>query len=121
MVKVLKVKAMNRNLKINSISVRPFPGATIKHLHHYVIPMLTDDTLNTIINQSGCNDVCSRNSNPKDIAKAIGNLGNCCRSHGVNQELISSLICPKIFHLNNKIKRIKFLLKLICQEKRFCF
>ena len=119
MAKGLKVKEMNRNLNNNSARVRYFPGTTVKRLHHYVIPMLTDDTLDTIIIQSGCNDIYNRNSNPKDIAKAIGSLGNRCRSHGVNQVLISSLICRKNFHLNNNIKRINFLLKLICQKNGF--
>ena len=110
MAKGLKVKDINRNLNNNSLRVRYFPGTTVKRLNHYVIPTLTDDTLDTIIIQSGYNNIYSRNSNSKDIAKAIGSLGNRCRSHGVNQILISSLICRKKFHLNNNVKRINFLL-----------
>ena len=42
---------------------------------------LTDDTPGTIIIQGGCNDVSNKNSNPEDITKSIGSLGNLCRSH----------------------------------------
>ena len=75
MVKGLTVKDMNRNAKNTSIRVRHFPGATVKQQRQYVIATLTDDTPNTIIIQG--------------IAIAIGSLGNLCRSHGVNQVLIS--------------------------------
>lgn len=66
MAKGLKVKDINRNLNNNSVRVRYFPGTTVKRLNHYVIPTLTDDTPDTIIIQSGCNDVPNKNSNPKD-------------------------------------------------------
>ena len=79
--------------------------------------MFTDDTPDTITIQGGSN----KNSNPKDIPKAIRSLGNLCRSHGVNQVLISSLMPGTNFHLNNKVKRINFLLTMICQEDGFIF
>ena len=44
---------MNRNLKNTSVRVRPFPGATAKQLHHYIIPTFTDDTPDTITIQGG--------------------------------------------------------------------
>ena len=85
--------------------------------------MLTDDTPDTVIIQGEYKDVPNKNSNPEDIAKAIakaiGSLGNLCGSHGENQVLISSLICRKNFHLNNKAKEINFLIKLIRQEDGF--
>ena len=54
--------------------------------------MLTDDIADTIIIQGGCNDISDKNSNPEDIAKVTGSLGNLCCGHGVNPVLISSLI-----------------------------
>lgn len=98
-----------------TVRVRPFPGATVKQLYHYVIPTLTDNTAGTIIIQGGCS-LSNKNSNREDIAKATAVLGNLCCSHGVNQVLNSSLICGKKLHLNNKVKQISFLLKLICQK-----
>ena len=89
MVKGLTVKDMNRNAKNTSIRVRHFPGATVKQQRQYVIATLTDDTPNTIIIQGGCSNIPDKNANPKGIAIAIGSLGNLCRSHGVNQVLIS--------------------------------
>ena len=46
----------------------------------------------------------------KDIAKAIGSLGNLCQNNRVNQVLILSLICRKNVHLNNLVS---FLLTMI--------
>ena len=66
--------------------VRPFPGATVKQLHHYVTPTLIDDAPDTMIIQDGCNDVSNKNSNSKDIAKATGILGNIYRNHDLHVE-----------------------------------
>ena len=68
MVKGLKVKDMNSNLKNTSVRVTPFPRATLKQLLHYIIPTLIDNTLDTIIILGECNDVSNKISNPKDIA-----------------------------------------------------
>ena len=88
---------MNRNAKNTSIRVRPFPGATVKQRCQYAIATLTDDTPDTIIIQGGCNNISDKTANPEGIAIAIGSLGNLCRSHGVNQVLISPLIYRKMF------------------------
>ena len=54
MVKGLKEKGMHNNTKKTSVRLRPFPGAIVKQLHHYDIPMLIDDTPDTIIIQGVC-------------------------------------------------------------------
>ena len=77
--------------------------------------------IHLILSPFKVDDVSNKNSNPKDISKAIRSLGNLCRSHGVNQVLFSSLMPGKNFDLNNKVKRINFLLTLICQEYGFIF
>ena len=71
----------------------------MKQLYYYVIIMLTDDTNDPIFIQNGFNCVSNKNSNPEDIFKAVGSLGNLCHSHRVNQVLISLLICRRNFHL----------------------
>ena len=61
MVKGLKKKGINRNLKNTSVRVRTFQEAMVKQLNHYVISMLIDLTPNTNIIQDGCNNVSSKN------------------------------------------------------------
>ena len=61
MVKGLKKKGINRNLKNTSVRVTTFQGAMVKQLHYYVISMLIDHTPNTNIIQDGCNNVSSKN------------------------------------------------------------
>lgn len=51
MVKGLKEKGMHNNMKKTSVRLRPFPGAIVKQLHHYNIPMLIDVTPDTIFIQ----------------------------------------------------------------------
>ena len=53
MVKGLKKKGINRNLKNTSVRVRTFQEAMVKQLHYYVISMLIDLTPNTNIIQDG--------------------------------------------------------------------
>ena len=39
-----------------------------------------------------------------------------CRGYGVNDIFISAMICRRGKFLNEKVKRINFLLELICEE-----
>ena len=74
--------------------------AKVKQHYHYFIPTLFDNTPDTIIIPGGCNDVSNKNSNFKDIAKAVGRIENLCCNHGANQVLILSLICRKNIYFN---------------------
>lgn len=47
MVKKLKKKELNGNLKNTSARIRPSPGATVKEVNHYIISTLTDNKPNT--------------------------------------------------------------------------
>ena len=44
-----------------------------------------------------------------------------CRQHGVNQVFISSIICRNRKFLNDKVKKVNFLLRLLCNEHDFKF
>ena len=121
MVKGIRMKEFNQNLQNSFAKLRPFPGASTKQLQYYVMPTLTDDSPNRIVLHAGCNDVGDRNSTPEDIAKKIQELAMLCRSYGVNEVFISSIICRNNKALNEKVGRINFLLQLICQEHNFVY
>ena len=44
-----------------------------------------------------------------------------CRGYGANDIFISAMICRRGKFLNEKVKRINFLLKLICEENGYFF
>ena len=44
-----------------------------------------------------------------------------CRDNGFNDIFISAMICRRGKFLNGKVKRVNFLLKLICEENGYFF
>ena len=121
MVKGLRMREFNQQLHNSFAKLRPFPGASIKQLEYYAVPTLNDESPNRIIIHAGCNDVGDRNATPEEIAKKIEEFAMMCRSYGVNEIFISSLICRKNKILNDKIRRINFLTKLFCEEHGFVY
>lgn len=61
MVKKLKKKELNGNLKNTSARIRPSPGATVKEVNHYIISTFTDNKPNTTNIHGRCNDVVKKN------------------------------------------------------------
>ena len=51
------MKEVNSQLRNSFAKLRSFPGATLKHLKHYIAPSLIDEILDRIILHGGCNDV----------------------------------------------------------------
>ena len=84
------------------------------------VPSLIDETAYRIILYRGYNDVNSKNSTPGKTANKIGDMAILSPSYGVNDIYISAMICRCKF-LNEKVKRINFLLKLICEENGYFF
>ena len=121
MVKGIRMKEFNSYVKNGFVRLTPFPGATTKQLCHYAIPSLVDESPDRVIIHAGCNDVANRNKTPQEIAEEITNLAELCRSYGVNEIFVSSLICRTNKYLNEKVMRINFLLNCICKEKGFIF
>ena len=66
-----------------------------------------------------CNDVNEKNSTPEKIANKIADIATLCRDYGVNDVLISAMICRREKFLNEKVKRVNFLLKQICEENGY--
>ena len=121
MVKSMKMKEVNSQLRNSFAKLRLFPGATLKHLRYYIVPSLIDKTPDRIILHEGCNDVNNKNSTPEKIANEIADMAILCRDYGVNDVLLSAMICRRGKFLNGKVKRVNFLLKQIFEENRYSF
>lgn len=121
MVKGMRMKEFNQHLKNSFCKLRSFPGASLKQLAHYALPTLVDETPNRVIIHGGCNDISNRSINEQNIANSIIDIANLCRQHGVNDIFISSVVCRKSNFLNEKIKKVNFLLRLLCNENDFIY
>ena len=115
------MKDVNSQLRNSFAKLRSFPGATLKHLRHYIVSSLIEETPDRIILHGGCNDVNNKNSAPEKIANEIADMAILCRDYGVNDVFISAMICRRGKFLNGKVKRVNFLLKQICEENGYFF
>ena len=116
MVKGIRMKEVNSQLCNSFAKLRSFPGATLKHLKYYIVPSLIDETPDRIILHGGCNDVNNKNSTPEKIANEITDMAIIFCDYGVNDIFISAMNCRRGKFLNGKVKRVNFLLKLICEK-----
>ena len=64
----------------------------------------------------GFNDVNNKTPTPEKITNGIADMGILFRDYGLNDIFISTMICSRGKFLNEKIKHVNFLLKLICEE-----
>ena len=120
MVKGIRMKEVNSQLRNSFANLRSFPRATLKHLKYYIVPSLKDETPDRIILHGGFNDVNNKNSTPEKTANQTADMVILCRDYGVNDIFISAMVCRRGKCLNGKVKRVSFLLKLICEENG-CF
>ena len=69
----------------------------------------------------GFNGINNKNSTPGKIAYQIADMAILRRDYGVNDILISAMICNRGNFLNGKVKRVNVLLKQICEEYGYFF
>ena len=81
----------NKELRNGKAYCRSFSGATSKQLDHYIIPSLVDDKPDAVIVQLGTSDILY-NASYEDITRNIIKIGSNCKSHGVNDVFISSIL-----------------------------
>ena len=98
-----------------------FLRATLKHLRYYIVPSLIDESPDRIILHGGFNGINNKNSTPGKIAYQIADMAILRRDYGVNDILISAMICNRGNFLNGKVKRVNVLLKQICEEYGYFF
>ena len=121
MVKGIKVNKVNKQLRNSFAKRRSFPGATLKHLKYCVVPSLVDETPDRITMYGKCNDINNKNLTPEKIANKIGDIAILYPGYGLNDVLMSAMICRRSKFLNKEVKSMNFLLKIICEENWYFF
>ena len=96
-------------------------GAKIKQLSYHAAPSLVDETPKIILFYGGCNDVSIKTSTLENIAKNLLEMAKTCRGCGVNDIFISSIICWRNKFLNEKVQRVKLLLKVMFEENEYIY
>ena len=119
--KNITLEKRNRFPPIQNTQDEVFSGATLKHLKHYIVPSIIDETLDRIILLGWYNDAKNKNSTSVKIANEIADIAMPCRDYGVNDIFISAIICRKGKFLSGKVKRVNNFLKLISEENGYFF
>ena len=92
MIKRIRMKEVNSQLRNSLAKLRSFPEATLKHLRYYIVLSLIDETPDRIILHGGCNDLNNKSSTPEKIANKIADMAILCRDYGVDDVFISAMI-----------------------------
>ena len=86
-----------------------FSGSNTKQLNYYANPTLVDEQPNTVIVHIGSNDITKFNYSKvgvKELAQRIIDVGKKCKSYGVNNIAISSILVRKNHDVNEVIKKV---------------
>ena len=101
-----------------------FSGSNMKQLNYYASPTLVNEQPNTVIVHIGPTDINKFNYSKvdvEDLAQKIINVGKKCKSCGVNNIAISSILVWKNHEENEVIKKVNNLLETLCLEQGFTF
>ena len=99
------------------VSFKCFSGANTKQLDYYVVPTLVDETPQTVVIHIGSNDITEgkiKQINLDDLTQKIIDTGLKCRSDGVYNIAISSILVRSSIRLNQVISNVSNILKVLC-------
>ena len=106
------------------LSKYSYSGATSLHLAHYSDIMLAEQHPHAVVIHAGTNDICGRNrrdASAQQIANDIINIGKRCKTGGVVNVYISSLLITNNASANTKGKDINTILNTLCSENNYFF
>ena len=120
---------LNELITNHTVIKKAFPGATSNDLSsHYMIPTLENNTPDTAIIHVGINDLLAQSvdgglsSNSIDeIANNIIKCGQVCKSFGVNDICISSVLPKRGYKAQLSVKHINDRLLSLCERNSFDF
>ena len=75
--------------------MKSFSGVNTNQFDYYVVPLLVDENPDNVVIHIGPNDITKFNYNKvnaEDLAHRIINIGLKCRSYGVSNIAVSSIL-----------------------------
>ena len=112
-------KINKRKLKHNvgkMVSFKCFSGANTKQLDYYIVLTLVDETQQAVVIHIGSNNITDskiKQINLDDLVQKIIDIGLKCRSYGVRNVAISSILVRKSIRLNQIILKVNNILKVL--------
>ena len=83
--------------------VKSFSGANTNQIDFYIVPVLVEEKPNNVVIQIGSNDIKTfsyNNVNVEGLAYRIISIGLKCKSYGVNNIAVSSILKRNSFNIN---------------------
>ena len=99
---------------------RSFSGANAKQLCSYIILSLVNNKPDAIVIHVGTNDILNH-ANHENIAHSIINIGLDCKTNGVDEVLISSILVKKNPNLTAIVRGVNDMLRDLCKKNGFSF
>ena len=87
-------------------------------INYYVVPLSVDEKLDNVVIRIGSNDIRKfnyNNVNAEELPHKIRNIGLKCRSYGVSNTEVSSILKRSSFNINQVIYQVNNVLKRSCR------
>ena len=103
--------------------LKPFGGAKVEDLEHYIIPNLEQNKPDVVVIHIGSNNVSYNklNIDPSVLAENIIRIGTKCMQYGVEEVVISSIFVKESIELSAYIRRVNEKLQGLCSKHKFHF
>ena len=96
------------------VYVKSFSGANTNQIDYYVVAVLVDEKTDNVVIHIGSNNKTKfnyNNVNTEELAHRIINIGLKCRSDGVSNSAVSSILKRNSFNINQVIYQVNNILK----------
>ena len=123
--KGINVREFNSKYKQGTARFRRFHSAKARHMKHYIVPTLVEESPQIVLIQCGGNDLQTVKANPTPvdtIANDIIDAAKICENHGAEHVLIASIIMRnKQDYMEKRRRELNILLKDMCYDFGFIF
>ena len=106
------------------VYVESFSGPNTNQLDYYVVPLLVDEKPDNVVIHIGSNDITKfnyNNVNAEELTHRIINIGLKCRSYGLSNIAVFSILKRSIFNINQVIYQVNNILKRLCRINDFSY
>ena len=106
------------------VYVKSFSVANTNQLDYYVVSLMVDEKPDNVVIHIGSNDKTKFNYNnvtAEELAHRIISIGFKCRSYGVSNIAVSSILKRSSFNINQVIYQVNNILKCLCRINNFSF
>ena len=104
------------------VYVKSFSGANTNQLDYYVVPLMVDENPGNVVIYIGSNKITKsnyNNINTEELPHRTINIALKCRSYGVSNIAVSSILKRSCFNINQVIYQVNNILKRSYRKNDF--